>query len=87
MSNRLSILAFVFSLSLMTALIFYSAFSQSNFYGYVRNIEKTSGISGVNVTVYNSTFLTWNLTDANGYYEFPNLPDGKYNISFKKNGY
>ncbi len=54
-----------------------------NISGY-KNDTNGNGLTGWNITVYNATtssFVTFDLTDANGFYEFPNLAPGDYNVT------
>ena len=61
-----------------------------NISGY-KNDTAGNVLSGWNITLYNATtssFIAFNLTDANGFYEFQNLAPGNYNVTeVLKNGW
>ncbi len=70
------------------------AFAQNEISGFVIGVQfgnnYSSGVgylSGVNVTIYNSTYTNWTLTDSNGYYYFDPPAGGSYNINWTKSGY
>lgn len=77
-------------LATLTTFLFYVLSAPDELYGYVKNIEGTAGIQGVNVSIYNATtgeFIGYNLTNSEGYYVFTGINPGLYNIKFTKYGY
>jgi hypothetical protein len=78
-----------FALSLFTCVVpAFAQFDRGQISGRVKDAQGAL-VPGATVTAVNQqTKLTWNaITDATGFYTFPNLPAGRYNVETELQGF